>query len=169
MTTFVKRAFLKSVTSYEKRLAAAKRASTSHLLMRCARLVNERALASLPTPEGVDRPRAAHLALFPHIELEGGTRITTLASKLGITKQAVGQLVDDLERMGVVERVTDPNDKRAKRVVFTEAGRTSMLEGLAHLRGIDRDLGRAMGGETMGALHEALERLHDHLAPEQEA
>jgi hypothetical protein len=90
---------------YAERLAVRKRESTAQLLLKCARLVNERALASLP--HGDARVRPAHTQLFPHIAL-AGTRISELAEKLGITKQAVGQLVDDLEAWGLVRRSAGP-------------------------------------------------------------
>ena len=143
-------------------LEQAKRASTAHLLFRCARLLNEHAIATVPSVGG-NRPRAAHLALFPHIDLDGGTRVTHIAQKLGITKQAVGQLVDDLVGIGIVERRPDPNDGRAKRVCFTEEGKRSMLEGLAHLRTVDAEVAALLGQERMTALHEALITLYDHL------
>ena len=150
------------MTKFERELMEAKRASTAQLLFKCARLVNERALATLPPTEG-PRPRPAHTALFPHIDLERGSRITELAAKLGVSKQATAQLVDELQRMGLVARVPDPDDGRAKRVRFTEAGRASMLDGLAHLRAIERELSTAIGADTMRALHQSLLALHDHL------
>jgi len=150
------------MTDFARKLDAAKRSSTAHLLFKCARVLNERAIASLPMSGG-KRPRAAHLALFPHIELGKGTRVTELASKLGITKQAVGQLVDDLEGFGMVERTPDPDDGRAKRVCFTEHGESAMLDGLRHLKQVERELSRALGKETVAALHGALTKLHDHL------
>lgn len=149
--------------SFSEKLEAAKRGSVAHLLFKCARVLNERAIAAFPMTGVGPKPGASHLALFPHIALQGGTRATTLATKVGITKQAIGQLVDDLEAMGVVERIPDPEDGRAKRVCFTEAGRTSMLEGLAHLKRVERQLACALGQETIDALHEALLKLHDHL------
>ncbi|MCR9243698.1 MAG: MarR family transcriptional regulator [bacterium] len=103
------------------------------------------------------------MSLFPHIALDEGTRITELASKLGVSKQAVGQLVDDLEAMGIVQRAADPADGRAKRVHFTAAGRQSMLDGLTHLRQIERRLARSIGKDVMQALHDALLVLGDHL------
>ncbi|MEM6992220.1 MAG: MarR family winged helix-turn-helix transcriptional regulator [Myxococcota bacterium] len=150
------------MADFSTKLEAAKRASTAQLLFKCARLLNERAASSFPITAG-ERPRTSHLALMPHIELQGGTRVTSLAAKLGITKQAVGQLVDDLERFGVVERTPDPDDGRAKRVCFTEAGRASMLDGLRHLQSVEHDLKEAIGHDTMAQLREALLVLHDHL------
>jgi len=152
--------------SFPEALEAAKRASTAQLLFKCARLVNERALETLPAPDGAPRPRPAHMTLFPHIALEG-TRPSELARKLGITKQAVGQLVGELEAMGVDERQPDPDDGRAKRVVFTEQGLQSILEGLRHLRRVEAELAKAIGKDTMASLHDALLALHDHLDTEE--
>ena len=148
-------------------LEAAKRASTLQLLFKCSRLINELALTTLPPPHNDDdngglRPRPAHMSLFPHIDLDG-TRPSELARRLGISKQAVGQLVDDLAAMGVVERRPDPADRRAILVAFTEAGRASILKGLAHLRQVEDELGQAVGKKHMRALREALLALHDHL------
>jgi DNA-binding MarR family transcriptional regulator len=150
------------VSDYRRRLEAAKRASTAQLLFRCARLVNERALQTLPGPDE-PRPRAAHMALLPHIELDGGTRVTDLATKLGVSKQAIAQLVDELQRMGTLQRTPDPEDGRAKRVCFTEEGKQQMLAGLRHLANVERGLAAAIGTAKMKALHEGLLALHDHL------
>jgi DNA-binding MarR family transcriptional regulator len=147
--------------TYLRELEAHKRASTAQLLFKCARLVNERALARVPA--GGARPRPAHTQLFPHIALEG-TRITEIADKLGITKQAVGQLVDDLVAWGLVRRVPDPDDARARRVVWTAKGRRGLMEGLAHLKELEGELAGALGEARFAALHDTLLALHDHLS-----
>jgi hypothetical protein len=49
---------------------------------------------------GRPRLRRSHTSLLPHIDL-GGTRVTDLAERLGVSKQAASQLVDDLEAIGV--------------------------------------------------------------------
>lgn len=152
--------------AYRAELEAQKRGSTAQLLMKCARLVNERALARVKPPPGAPAPRAAHTALFPHVPLEGGARISELATKVGISKQAVGQLVDDLEAAGVVERTPDPDDARAKRVRWTPKGKKALLSGLATLREVEDELRRAIGDRRWSALHDALGALHDHLIDE---
>ncbi len=53
-----------------------------------------------------------------------GARATTLAQQAGITKQAVSQLVRELEARDYVEQVPDPTDTRAKIVRLTEKGVT---------------------------------------------
>jgi DNA-binding MarR family transcriptional regulator len=51
-----------------------------------------------------------------------GARPTTLAQRAGITKQAVSQLVREMEARDYVEQVPDPTDTRAKIVRLTENG-----------------------------------------------
>ena len=67
-------------------------------LFKAARLINEDAIARVRERTG-EPVRVAHTALLPHVDLEG-TRLTELARRMGVTKQAVGQLVDELEQMG---------------------------------------------------------------------
>jgi DNA-binding MarR family transcriptional regulator len=59
--------------------------------------------------------RPALLAVAVHIDPEGA-RITDLAARAQLTKATVVRTVDELERLGYVERVPDPDDGRAKRV-----------------------------------------------------
>lgn len=52
----------------------------------------------------------------------GGTRATEIARRAGITKQSVGELIGQLEDTGLIERIPDPDDKRARIVHFTAEG-----------------------------------------------
>lgn len=129
--------------------------STFELLFRAARLVNERAIAQLQR-EGQTRLRIAHTALFPHIT-DAGVRLTALADRLGVTKQAVGPLVDDLEAEGVVERVDDPDDRRAKLVRWTAKGRRALRHGLGVLATLEREVARDVGAKRLDELAATLE------------
>ncbi len=113
--------------------------NVGHLLIRVARLFNEAAIERFQLESGYQEVRAAHMAVFPHLDLDG-TRMTELARRMGVTKQAVSQIVDELERMGVVERRPDPDDGRAKRVTFTDTGRDAMLAGLEVIKSVERDV-----------------------------
>ncbi len=53
-----------------------------------------------------------------------GVRAATLAQQAGITKQAISQLVRELEARGYVEQIPDSTDTRAKIVRLTERGVT---------------------------------------------
>jgi DNA-binding MarR family transcriptional regulator len=56
-----------------------------------------------------------------HVALEG-SRLTDLARQAGMTKQAMGDLVDQCEAWGLVTRDPDPRDARGRVVRFTPAG-----------------------------------------------
>lgn len=144
--------------AYEARLAAAKRQSALHRLFRAARLANETALARVRAADPGVEIRAAHTALFPHIDLDGTPQIE-LARRLGVSKQAVGQLVDDLVAMGMVERRPDPRDGRVRRVAFTARGREALLHGLGVLSALEEELRARVGDEAMRALERGLDAL----------
>jgi DNA-binding MarR family transcriptional regulator len=65
---------------------------------------------------------AAQIHLTRHLDVQGN-RITTLAERAGMTKQAMKLLVDQCEAWGLVERSADGRDGRAKIVRFTATGR----------------------------------------------
>lgn len=64
---------------------------------------------------------AAHIHITRHLALQG-SRLGELAHSAGMTKQAMGDLVDQCEAWGLVAREPDPLDARARRVKFTETG-----------------------------------------------
>lgn len=109
--------------------------------------------------------RPAHSAVFAHIDIEGGTRLTTLATRANITPQATGELVDDLERLGYVVRQPDPADRRAKRIVLTDRGAASVAAAERTIAGIEADLKALLGGARLTELHDALGRIAGANAP----
>lgn len=141
--------------AFRARLAQEKHGSTLQLLFKAARLLDEQAVERIARQQGAPSLRRSHMSLLPHIALEG-TRITDLAERLGVSKQAASQLVDDLEGFGVVERIADPDDARARRVVFTKRGRAGFFEGLAVLKTIEEELASAIGAQPMAQLRGAL-------------
>lgn len=64
--------------------------------------------------------RPKHGAVFANIERQG-TRPSVMAERAGIGKAAMGELIDELQRLGYVRREPDPSDRRAKLVVPTDA------------------------------------------------
>ena len=152
---------------FTRRLEAAKNASPTQLMMRTSRLLNERAISRIREATGFSELRASHTALFPHIDFEG-TRQTTLAERLGVTKQAIGQLVDDLERMGVVERVRDPSDGRAKLVKFVMTGDATLLDGMSVLQELDAEIDALLGSMRAELVRESLATVLAWLEQEEE-
>jgi DNA-binding MarR family transcriptional regulator len=64
---------------------------------------------------------AAHIHITRHLALQG-SRLTDLAQRAGMSKQAMGDLVDQCEAWGLVSREADPHDTRARLVRFTTTG-----------------------------------------------
>lgn len=147
--------------AYRAELDRAKRASVGQLLFKAARLFDEEALERVRARTG-RAVRRSHTALLPHIDLDG-TRLTTLAARLGVSKQAAGELAGELEQMGMLERVPDPTDGRAKLIRFSTRGRRGLLEGLEILRAIEAELAERVGEARMRALHAILLDVVDEL------
>jgi DNA-binding MarR family transcriptional regulator len=101
------------------------------LLGHAMRRFDERVLALMAGSEGVplalanlaarDQVSAAHIHITRHLAVQG-SRLVELAQAAGMSKQAMGALVDQCEAWGLVTRQPDPLDARARRVVFTETG-----------------------------------------------
>ena len=68
-----------------------------------------------------DKVSAAHIHITRHLSLEG-SRLIDLAETAGMTKQSMGDLVNQCEAWGLVQRIPDGLDARAKRIVFTATG-----------------------------------------------
>jgi DNA-binding MarR family transcriptional regulator len=67
------------------------------------------------------RLTAAHVHITQHVSVQG-SRLTDLARRAGISKQAMGKLVDQCEAWGLVQRQHDARDARAVLVAFTPDG-----------------------------------------------
>ena len=101
------------------------------LLGHAMRRFDERVLHLMAHNEGVplalsnlaarDQISAAHVHITRHLAIEG-SRLTDLAQAAGMSKQAMGDLVDQCTAWGLVQRKNDSLDARAKRVVFTPDG-----------------------------------------------
>ncbi|HET6379937.1 MAG TPA: MarR family transcriptional regulator [candidate division Zixibacteria bacterium] len=99
--------------------------------------------------------RHKHGAVFANLDPEG-TRPSVLAQRAGITKASLGELVDELERLGYVQRRADPTDRRAKLVVPTPAAReVAALVRRVNER-IERRYRRQFGDELYATLRGAL-------------
>ena len=68
-----------------------------------------------------DKVSAAHIHITRHLPLQGA-RLNELAAMAGMSKQSMGDLVNQCEAWGVVRREDDQDDARAKRIVFTDTG-----------------------------------------------
>ncbi len=95
------------------------------------------------------------MALVQNLDLHG-TRLTTIAARASMTKQSMLELVDKAEASGLVERRTDPDDRRAKIVAFTPAG-LEMLELVRQgVAAAERRMAAVTGAEFLSVMKERL-------------
>lgn len=91
---------------------------------------------------------------------DDGTRVSVLAERAQMTKQSMAELVLHLERLGYVERIPDPADRRAKLVCATERGTELYAIARDVVAEIETDWSRRLGRAKMRRLRELLQELN---------
>jgi DNA-binding MarR family transcriptional regulator len=102
--------------------------------------------------------RSAHAPVFMAIDPEG-TRVTELARRTRMSKQAVGELVRYLADRGYLTVAADPDDGRARRVNLTAAGWLAIDTGERVIGDFDNWLANAIGADVVGQLRHALDQI----------
>ncbi|MGW3508660.1 MarR family winged helix-turn-helix transcriptional regulator [Streptomyces sp. NPDC000994] len=120
----------------------------------------QRELFAALAEQGFDdiQPRAG--AVLAYLRADG-VRASELARASGRHKQVIGSLVDDLERLGYVERRPDPADRRAKLICPTERGLLQMEAAASIIRTIEERHAKALGRQEYAAFKAALQRVAD--------
>ena len=103
--------------------------------------------------------RASQASLLLNVDRRSGTRLTELARRAGVTKQAMMVVVDELEVRGLVRRTPDPEDGRAKVVRLTARGRTLAAECRRAVAAVEARARRTLGGRRYEGLRETLDLL----------
>ena len=107
---------------------------------------------------GYPEIRPAHGCVFGNMRPHG-VRLTDIAERSRITKQSVGEIVTNLEELGYVERVPDPEDKRAKLVRLTKQGQIVQDAAFEIFADIEAEWAERIGKKKVAALRAALEEL----------
>lgn len=126
----------------------------SRLLMAASRATNEAILREVD-PTGQSGVRLAHVPLIAVLDA-GGTRIGDLASRIGVTRQAVAALAKDLDAAGIVECLPDPDDGRATIVRLTSAGAEFCMRAVTVLLRREAELGERIGARELAELKRLL-------------
>jgi DNA-binding MarR family transcriptional regulator len=119
------------------------------LLVQLTRLTQTELFGRL-VAAGLTDARVPHTHVTAYIKAEG-SRLTELASAARMTLPAMSELVDDLQRLGIVERRPDPSDRRAKLICLTDAGWEAIRTARGILRDIEREYAALVGPERFEA------------------
>ncbi|MFD8559641.1 MULTISPECIES: MarR family winged helix-turn-helix transcriptional regulator [Streptosporangium] len=102
--------------------------------------------------------RPMHGFVFQAIGVDG-TTAAELGRRLGVSKQAAGKTVDALERLGYVERGSDPHDARRKVVRLTEHGVDSLVRSARIFDELRARWAETLGEERLRALEADLRKV----------
>lgn len=105
--------------------------------------------------------RPSHGNVLEPLSYVDGQRLNELAARAGMTPQSMGELVDDLERRGYVERRADPADRRAKRVHLTEKGRATRAAAAQAVTEMEGRLAALLGDARYARLRSMLTQIVD--------
>lgn len=108
--------------------------------------------------------RPTHGCIFRYVQGEG-LRLTEIAERANMTKQSVGEIVDDLVARGYVKRIPDPDDRRAKLICLTERGEVAQAYGRRLFDEVEKRWAERYGRERITQLRELLEEIVAAEAP----
>jgi DNA-binding MarR family transcriptional regulator len=94
---------------------------------------------------------------------EGPSNQNKLACAFDLAPRTVTEIVDGLEKAGLVERVVDPNDRRARLVHLTDAGRQAHEGAWAVKKEIVTSLLGSLEPDELNQLGFLFDRLHSRL------
>jgi len=129
-------------------------ANLSRLLLDRFRWFDQGLLSSLNDRLGLELTSAQSL-LFADLPVAGAHQ-ADLARRLGVSRQAVNDLVRGLEHQGLVEVVPDPDDGRSKLVRPTSEGQKSIRVALQTFEGLENELRSRIGDRSVDQLRLAL-------------
>jgi DNA-binding MarR family transcriptional regulator len=113
---------------------------------------------------GFDDFQPSFTGLLGHLDTEG-TRISALARRMGTSRQAASQLLQQIEARGYVERVPDPGDKRAVIARHTPAGRKLLKAAIEIMLAIEAEYAATLSQDGLARLKQLLKRLLDKVDP----
>lgn len=108
--------------------------------------------------------RLSHLTLTRNLDVKG-TRASELSRRAGISKQAMSDLIQQCENLGLVERQPDPLDARARIIRFTPKGTAWFQAFRAASLQAEREMNEELGVTEVTAAKTVLRRYAAHLDP----
>lgn len=146
------------------------RAEKTNIRLRAWRAILKMHATIIPTLDGELRDEAGmdlqtYDALLHTYEAgDAGIRMTDLAGNVVLTKSGLTTLVDRLEKRDLLQRVSDPADRRSTRVSLTARGvETFRSAAPSHLASIDEHFARRLTDDEAAIIVEALERVQENI------
>lgn len=107
---------------------------------------------------GVSMPQ---FQLLMRLFYRGGCGISDISEDMSITNAAASQMVDKMVQHGLLDRVEDPNDRRAKQVTISEKGREFVKQGIEQRYIWTNELADTLNADERESILKALTILTD--------
>ncbi|UES59953.1 MarR family transcriptional regulator (plasmid) [Roseibium aggregatum] len=102
--------------------------------------------------------RPHHANVFSFVP-PAGIQVSELTMMAGVRKQSMAQAVEELEKLGYVERRPHPSDKRARLVFLTERGRQIRPLAMNSGKRVEESWAKLLGERELDKLRSALQAL----------
>ena len=130
------------------------------LLLRNGVAVVDAEVKTALAEQGFDEIQPGHHTVLRHLG-EDGARPSELAAQAGVSRQAVTKTLDDLERVGLVEREPDPADGRGVVVRYTPRGLAALEVARTRGKELERRFASRIGAHQWRTVRDVLEALFD--------
>lgn len=104
----------------------------------------------------------SHIYVLSIVIREDGIRLTNIAEKLSVSKQAVKEIIDFLENKNYLMRTSDPDDLRAKKVNLTELGKKLQMSGKKASEEIKKEYISIIGKEAFEQMENSIKQIISH-------
>jgi DNA-binding MarR family transcriptional regulator len=133
-------------------------ADLARLLLGATRAFEREMIARL-AKAGLDMLAPRHLPVLRALDPASGTRASDIARDAGVTRQAIAQVVAELEQFGIVGQHPDATDARAKIVRYTPLGLRGYRRAMAVFTELEREQVKRLGADRVVALKQDLRTL----------
>ena len=123
-------------------------------LMDISESLNRR-LLELCAANGHGDLKMSFAVVMAHAGLDDA-RLSDIAAKNGLSKQAVSQTARELADLGYIRLLPDPDDARARIITLTPRGRALIAESLRSIETIRAELAARMGQDAFAVFENAV-------------
>lgn len=124
------------------------------ILLKLERQFTQNVLSKL-AEQGITEITLRHFVVIPFVTDEG-IRSVEIAKQAGVTKQAVGKLVEELEGFGYLEVKPDPKDGRASLIFLSERGHHFLHTAIESTQVLEQQWQQLIGIERFNSMKKAL-------------
>ena len=97
--------------------------------------------------------------VFLNLDFRDGSRIVDLAQANGLTKQAMSQIVAEIEKQGYIVKQEDPDDGRAKKIALTARGKQLIQDSMHAYDELEAEYEALGGAEVLSHFKEVAAKL----------